>query len=1098
MLPQLQVIQTNPTWWRLAVKGMRSGTARGSDGWYVDELKALPDQCFITLGEIFEYYHSREPLPEFLCKAITLPLKKRDDVQDASGTRPITLLPVIYRLWTRMTTMQILSQWSQQLPKELVGFLPGRSPANHITQVQFLFEQYHTQHQRPPAWQGITLDLVKAFNLMPRAPLAAAMTHAGIPDSLTKFWNSTQNQTQRIWRIGQTLIPQTSTSTGAPEGDTWSVLGCIALSWIWVEQMKSRQVEPSAYADNWAWKSRTLESNLAALRRTVEYTDALRLRIDWSKTWGWNLSNFRKEAWVAKIKHECPQAADLLFPKHARDLGYTLNYSKVYTRQTQKIRHTAAMSQLHKLSKTTLTLASKAKICTYAFTKALWGTTAHVVGTHWLKDLRTAATKALLPDRTSANPFLVCTFISKFLKDPEVLVILDSMRVCRIFLQQQTTEMQSTFFTMVARHDRHHSHVWGPAGALAYNLARIGWSITVDGAIRLDVEYDLHFLHSSWKEIQIKVEQAWARHLAQVLLTRDHWSNLPVPDVVATQKLFSQHNDAVQRASAVYLTGASKVGTQLKYFSEHNDQCTLCQKPDTMEHRVLHCDATAYVRANHPEVIAILQELHECNIYFPVIYADPFSDFNAWYFQHRPDPILHSEVLANIRTEISRGFIPQIFTDGTCARPEDSQFRRTAFAAVFHPVTTFTQRARQMQYFSQTQHFPDTFQVLFASEGQGVQSIPRAELLAIFHLLPLNLRCDVHTDSQYVLDTWNLLQHTLDISLLHKFANYDLLRLMHPYIGSTELRLHKVKSHFFREATDEQKLDPKYWWCLGNEVVDDAAKRALRHFELQVPLHSHHTDYKSDCVRLTQQYQYFHELQQARAIALKNLDQEVPYQGRIRALNDQIHILQNWLPDKLWMFTFQLDMIPKLDDFIWGTQYALELLEWLQMIRWPEEETDPLNAGVSWYELALSFMISTNKGIVVNSGASGMAFQPLRLDRHDVDTPFGKQVLSFERALSTLKILLGQSLWTGQRHAATSVRILGATQSKCGLSHRPDYPYRSELVEMLKDYFSTEPATPFLVPDRDPIIEVPPVDIDIQDQRNGWKHRVQRYRNLAK
>ena len=192
-------------------------------------------------------------------------------------------------------------------------------------------------------------------------------------------------------------------------------------------------------------------------------------------------------------------------------------------------------------------------------------------------------------------------------------------------------------------------------------------------------------------------------------------------------------------------------------------------------------------------------------------------------------------------------------------------------------------------------------------------------------------------------------------------------------------------------------------------------------------------DHLEESRSLRLHYTYLHELQQAPAIQLKLHRQEEPFQGQIRSWDAQIDVLSNWPPSETWTFQFHPESIPLLNDYLWGTQYGMELLEWLQLVTWPTQQLDPLGAGVSWYELTLSYMLAANKGILVNE-ASGLGFRPKRLRKNDPDVSFGKQILFFERAISSLKILLGQDLWCGTRAQATSVRILGATQTKCGLT----------------------------------------------------------------
>lgn len=59
-----------------SVEHHQSGKARGYDGWYVDDLKALPDTCLQTLAHIFQQRYTKEPFPPSLMQIITLPMGK--------------------------------------------------------------------------------------------------------------------------------------------------------------------------------------------------------------------------------------------------------------------------------------------------------------------------------------------------------------------------------------------------------------------------------------------------------------------------------------------------------------------------------------------------------------------------------------------------------------------------------------------------------------------------------------------------------------------------------------------------------------------------------------------------------------------------------------------------------------------------------------------------------------------------------------------------------------------------------------------------------------------------------------------------------------
>ena len=255
-LPTLQVDVRDGNLWKQAAKNMKAGTSRGIDGWYVDELKHLPINVYNSLGQLFHRF-AGQAWPSHLMKALTVPLMKKEDIWLPHNTRPITILAVLYRLWGKVVTSQILSQWKLLLPDFIVGYVPTRSPDIQMISQQFQFETDNldgiTNHT---SLQGLTLDLVKCFNLLPREPIKWALLRAGVPSELVQTWYDTLSHLHRCWKINGTIVELDTTSTGAPEGDTWSVLACISISRVWGHLVQQVGAEPSCFADNWGWQCR--------------------------------------------------------------------------------------------------------------------------------------------------------------------------------------------------------------------------------------------------------------------------------------------------------------------------------------------------------------------------------------------------------------------------------------------------------------------------------------------------------------------------------------------------------------------------------------------------------------------------------------------------------------------------------------------------------------------------------------------------------------------------------------------------------------------------------------------------------------------------
>ena len=122
-----------------------------------------------------------------------------------------------------------------------------------MTKIQHEFAVSHVKFA-PGAkeWQSLTLDLVKCFNLIPREPARGAVAKAGIPEPLIQVWYLSLMKVVRYWKFRDLVVESGFATAGTPEGDTFSVLCCVAILGAWAHHLCLLQAHPSCYADTWS------------------------------------------------------------------------------------------------------------------------------------------------------------------------------------------------------------------------------------------------------------------------------------------------------------------------------------------------------------------------------------------------------------------------------------------------------------------------------------------------------------------------------------------------------------------------------------------------------------------------------------------------------------------------------------------------------------------------------------------------------------------------------------------------------------------------------------------------------------------------------
>lgn len=1037
-IPQATVNLDDPKEWQLALKLMNPKTARGIYSWTVDELRSLPFNAIQSLSQIFHRFTGHS-FPSRWQKALTIPLGKEQHASSPTKTRPITVLSLLYRLWSKVVTSQVLRHWSRHLPDYIVGFIPGRSPQNEMIKTQHEFEKSHEKFERGATqWQGVTLDLVKCFNLIPREPARRALIKAGVPIPLVNVWFQSLNNLVRFWKFRDTVVESGLTMTGTPEGDTFSVLCCVAISRIWAHHLQTLQTVPSCYADNWSWRCQFLDQNLAALEVTKDFTSDCRLKLDWEKTWAWLTFHNNKAAWKAAMKNALPRQATIHVVTSARELGYTMHYNKVQSRKTQKQRHQAAREQVLRVRRLPVSLQVKAQLLTDAcLSKALCQTETYHVGLPWFLELRSAMSRTLVPDRKITNPYLAVMLLSRYTKDPELYYVQQCIRSIRKFLIHIGQDMRDKFLKIASKHNLRPMQVHGPAGTLAMSLMKLGWKITITGEIHTDSMLNLHIIKSPLDSLMRCSQQSWMKNVSQFCLCRPEWKNLPTIDRTATVKLFMQLPQHQQNTIARFLTGSFMEPNQKEHVREGPVICDICKNAeDSLHHRLMSCPNTEYVRQDNISIVEFLETHDPCHLHLPVVYQDEMYDFNTWFFHQKWNQEVNACVVQQIQQENEQNIRSCIYSDGSCRNPTSPAFRRASFALIFHHKVDEFECFHVVKTFQKNNVIPNTFQVLAMGPCTDFQSIPRAELYAAMTLLQQGLTTTLHTDSQYVIDVCDKLGYILDVAQMQSWANFDILQDIWQYLQQGKSRIVKVKAHSLAD-NDPPTFDTFH--KIGNHAADTTAKTALTHLDQTSPMHQNFQEHTSYLAMVKQQMQFRYDIQVARAKCLQQ-NEQCSHPQTHATYHDNLERLFALRHDDGVQYSFEQSDFDRVQNSLWGTTFSCRLLTWLSLLVWPRESTTVTSPGITWYELAVNFQTVMQCGLVVNVGTTGNKFLLKQLSLHSHEFPYSRQVAAFERAITTIATLLQREILPCKRQLATSLRLLGASHGKQGLVQRPQMP----------------------------------------------------------
>ncbi|EYB84653.1 hypothetical protein Y032_0312g2166 [Ancylostoma ceylanicum] len=210
---------------RHAIKSVKNRTAPGPDRIRPEHLKNLPTALVNTLARLFTRYLSECKVPSQWKTSRTVLLYKKGDPQDIGNYRPICLLSVVYKLFTRVILNRIERTLDEGQPCEQAGFRKGFSTIDHIHTVTRLIE-VSREYKMPLCLTFI--DLKKAFDTVETEAVLEALGKQGVPTRyirifrelysnfttrISPFYDDITIDVRRGVRQGDTVSPKLFTAT---------------------------------------------------------------------------------------------------------------------------------------------------------------------------------------------------------------------------------------------------------------------------------------------------------------------------------------------------------------------------------------------------------------------------------------------------------------------------------------------------------------------------------------------------------------------------------------------------------------------------------------------------------------------------------------------------------------------------------------------------------------------------------------------------------------------------------------------------------------------------------------------------------------------
>ena len=788
--------------WKQTVKKKKHTSATGPDGISRADLLALPDSLTQNLLDIIQRIETGEDWPSQAMVGLVAALAKTPLAKQVQNFRPITILSMVYRVWSTIRTQQCLQIITSLAPTSMQGSLPQRSSKNVWYHLQGMIEFTFANNLQAA---GAVIDIVKCFNCLPREPLLAIGIHIGLCSSVIRPWASALTSIQRRFTIRSAVGPPVMSCCGFPEGDPLSIIAMALANLVldrWVAQ-KYPSIQTWTYVDNIETVCDTGQQAQESLGALEEFCDALDLQIDPKKTYCWTTSREERK----ELKEQ-----DIQTLKAARDLGGHLNYSKWATKGTilDKIEKFAPFWK--RLSRSSAPKFQKLRcLKVSAWPNMFHSISISSLGHVHFEKIRTKVMQSLGFNSYGANPKLQLSCICPSACDPEFWCAYETVMSWRKFT---TPEMADFVMTHIADGG---TMTPGPCSSISKVIHKLGWAWVQTGIVLDENRQPLDLRNCPIQELFVRVKSAWQTIVfGETEILRKTMKGLSDACVATTTRDLDTWNPDEQGVLRCALNGTLYTHDALVHTGKVEDfSCKYCGEKDSIKHRHWECPHFADLTNKCLSKI-------ECDI----SQLPNSLVLHGWIPKNKFVVKLKS-LLCGLPNLAHTHFVPddfhpkscvEVFTDGSCIRPTRPDQRIATWGmVVWHNNKFHTVAEGGVPGFHQTSLRAEIF----------------AAVAALSFAVQQQVQIRIWIDNQTVCDFLTRLISGNNSTVNPQRKDADLWQWLSRQFEDAKpfvKQVVKVRSHVGQSAIDEFEE----WVFAGNDKADEAAQQARKNLSQEI------------------------------------------------------------------------------------------------------------------------------------------------------------------------------------------------------------------------------------------------------------------------
>ena len=228
-----------------AARKLPDSGAAGLDGWKPGDVKRLSSSILGFLVHLFDNIERYGRWPRSLCWA-SITLIPKGEGGEPLNLRPITVTPVIYRLWAALRVQDCMPWQEKWVHKGQHGARSKQSTTDALVRISLELE---SAVLRDCDMKGVAVDLSKAFDNVPVKITFEVMRKMGADPGLLRALEGMYSQVQRRFKIGRFVGETFRSTNGILQGCPISVMLLNALMMI-LHRAIGDEVTAESYVDD--------------------------------------------------------------------------------------------------------------------------------------------------------------------------------------------------------------------------------------------------------------------------------------------------------------------------------------------------------------------------------------------------------------------------------------------------------------------------------------------------------------------------------------------------------------------------------------------------------------------------------------------------------------------------------------------------------------------------------------------------------------------------------------------------------------------------------------------------------------------------------